>query len=116
MLSIGFEMLIVYHCERSYSMYCVLSVNLVCVEVLSKAISSPSIDRLGEQNRALSCQTLSSNPVSVATTVVAPSLGMASSDPDLSSMSLFSVGAYDDFAVSGDFVSSLSFRCPQFEG
>lgn len=67
-------------------------------KVLSKAVSSPSIDRLGEQNRAPSCQTLSSNPVSVGTTVVAPSLGMASSDPDLSSMSLFSVGAYDDFA------------------
>jgi len=32
-------------------------------------------------------------------TVIAPSIGITSSDPDLSSMSLLSVGLYDDFAV-----------------
>lgn len=65
---------------------------------LSKAVSSPSIDRLTEHNRASSCQTLNANMAITGMTVVAPSIGITNSDPDLSSMSLLSVGLYDDFA------------------
>ena len=53
---------------------------------------------LSERNRATSCQTLSSSNAP-STTVVAPVGGFTSSEHDTNSLSLFSVGAYDEFEV-----------------